>query len=163
MFLPIHKRFEIVFLPKRTYGLHSGIKKIAATVKCSTRIVKKWIKRWETDKSLSDKMKSSRPRAGTEVEDNMIEGVVNTVGEVFTKDIHETLGKQNIDISKRTLHCRLKEKGYRYMLPLFKPLLTQKHMKQRYQWALSVQDQDWNHVIIVDETTIRLNSRKMFS
>ena len=45
MFLIVHKRFEIVFLSKHTYGPHSGIKKIAAIVKCSTRTVKKWVKR----------------------------------------------------------------------------------------------------------------------
>ena len=108
-------------------------------------------------------MKSGHPRASTEVENNMAEDVVNTADEVFIKDIHETLGKQNVNISKRTLRHRQKEKGYRYMPVLSKPLLTHKHMKQRYQWALSMQDQDWDHVIAADETTIRLNSRTVFS
>ena len=108
-------------------------------------------------------MKPGRPRASTEVEENMIEDVVNTVDQVFTKDIHGTLGKQNIIISKQTLRHRLKENDYRNMSPLFKPLLTQKRMEQRYQWALSMQDQDWDHAITAEETIIHLNSRKVFS
>ena len=71
--------------------MHFGIKKIAAIGKYLIRTVKKWIKRWETDKSSSDKMKSGRPRASTEVEDNMIEDAVTAAEEVFIKDIHKTL------------------------------------------------------------------------
>ena len=163
IFLQIDKRFEVVFWWTPRRGVHFGIKKIAAIVRCLTRTVKKWIERWEIDRSLSDRMKSGRPRASIEVEDNIIEDVVNTADEVFTKDIHQTLGKQNINISKRTLRRRLKEKGYRYMAQLSKALLTQKHIEESYQWAVTVQDQEWDHVITADETIIRLNIRKMFS
>ena len=100
MSLPIHKLFEIVFLSKHKYGPNFGVKKIASIVKCSTRTVKKWIKRWENDKSLSNKVKSGRPRSTPKAQGDVMEDVANIADEVVTSDINDALQKSNINISQ---------------------------------------------------------------
>jgi len=38
-----------------------------------------------------------------------------------------------------------------------KPLLTEKHWKNRLQWAKAHRNFDWNKVIFTDESTFQLN------
>ena len=60
----------------------------------------------------------------------------------------------------RTVRRRLNEAGARYNRPMSKPLLTERHQKNRLKWAQHHKAIDWNQVIFSDETTIRLNSVK---
>ncbi|CAF1511622.1 unnamed protein product [Rotaria magnacalcarata] len=130
MSLPLHKRYEIIFLGKNRHEPHFGIKKIAKILKCSTSTVKRWLSRWKTDKYLDDHIREGRPR----------------------------LQNHSLNVSERTVRRRLHEAGLQYSLPLSKPFLTSKHRQDRLQWATQVQNLDWNKIIATDETTFRLNT-----
>ena len=52
--------------------------------------------------------------------------------------------------------------GYHAYRPLLKPPLDSDHIKKRYEFALMYQNKTihfWNHVIFIDETVVRLQSR----
>ncbi|CAF4696373.1 unnamed protein product, partial [Rotaria sp. Silwood2] len=70
---------------------------------------------------------------------------------------------QGVNLSLRTVQHRLVEAEFKYSRPLSKPLLSQQHQHNRLTWAQPMTSYDWNKIILIDETTIRLNSiRKYF-
>jgi transposase len=69
MSLPLHKRYEIVFLAKNKYGPQFGSSKIAKIVKCNRKTVTHWLNRWEETKHLSDRPRCGAPRITTVEQD----------------------------------------------------------------------------------------------
>ena len=65
-----------------------------------------------------------------------------------------------VDISPRTIRRRLAEAGFRYGVPIRKQLLTEDHIKVRFQWAMDHRNFDFSKVIFTDETTFLLFSKK---
>ena len=61
MSLPLHKRYEIVFLHEHPNGPKLGYTEIIKIVKCSRDTVSHWINRWKETKDLNDKPKTGRP------------------------------------------------------------------------------------------------------
>ena len=72
MSLPLHKRYEIVFLREHPNGPKLGYTAISKIIKCSRDTVGRWIKRWKETKDLSDEPKAGRPRCTTDKEDKQI-------------------------------------------------------------------------------------------
>ena len=62
MSLPLHKRYEIVFLVNHKYGPRFGPQKIAKIVGCNRKTVTRWLERWQEIKDLSDRPRSGAPR-----------------------------------------------------------------------------------------------------
>ncbi|CAF4515179.1 unnamed protein product [Didymodactylos carnosus] len=85
--LPLHKRYEIIFLSCHRYGPHLGVKKIAKIVKCATSTVKRWKKRWACTKDLSNEPKVGRSRVTTADEDQMILELVESSDEATCSSI----------------------------------------------------------------------------
>ncbi|CAF0866832.1 unnamed protein product [Rotaria sordida] len=85
------------------------------------------------------------------VQEDMDEGITS-------KDIQQELRRQGTNISRSTIQNRLLEAGFKFSRPLSKPLLTQQHRRNRLIWAQSMQNYNWNKLIISDETTIRLHA-----
>jgi hypothetical protein len=54
MALPIHKRYEIVFLSYHPLGPQLGTKAVAKAVKCDKMTVKYWLDRWKESKDLTN-------------------------------------------------------------------------------------------------------------
>ena len=72
MALPMHQRYEIVFLSQHRLGPKLGHKTVAKVVKCSTSAVQYWLSRWKQSKDLDDSARTGRPRATTPKQDQQI-------------------------------------------------------------------------------------------
>ncbi|CAM4833354.1 unnamed protein product [Rotaria magnacalcarata] len=142
MSLPLHKRYEIIFLAKNRHGPHFGINKIAEILNCSTSTVKRWLSRWKTGKYLDDHIREGRPRVTSEAQDNSIVNAALVIDEPTSQKVQHQLQKHSLNVSERTVRRRLHEAGLQYSLPLSKPLLTSKHRQDRLQWATQVQNLD---------------------
>lgn len=158
--LPLHIRYEIVFLSTHRLGPKLNHTDVAKVVHCDTSTVKYWLNRWKQSKDLHDSPRSGRPRVTTQKQDQRIVSLVDQQIFVTAQDIASKLNRQQVVVSERTVRRRLREAGAKYNKPISKPLLTERHRGQRLEWALTYQDMDWSQVIFSDETTIRLNSVK---
>lgn len=160
MALPIHKRYEIVFLSLHPLGPKLSLTAVAKVVKCGKSTVKHWLDRWKESKDLTNLPVSGRSRATTPKQDKQIVTLANQDTFVTTHDIKHRLKKKRVSISHETIRRRLHEAGGKFGPPMSKPLLTEDHMKNRLKWAKDHLSTDWDQVIFSDETTIYLNQVK---
>lgn len=165
MSLPLHKRYEIVFLHEHPSGPKLGYTEITKIVKCSRDTVSHWINRWKETKDLSDKPKTGRPRSTTDKEDKKILKLAEKDESLTCSDIQSKIEQKGINISSETVRRRIKEVKGKYNAPISKPLLTDDHRKKRLQWAKEHNNFDWNKVIFTDESTFLLNqpTRKVWN
>ena len=135
MSLPIHKRYEIVFLHEHPEGPKWGYEKIASYVRCSKSTVIYWVKKYRQDKELTDEQKSGRPRNTTKAQDKRIVKLAMKKHDITSTEIQQKLEKQGVNISSRTIRRRLGESGGKFVKETSKPLLSEKHRASRLKWA----------------------------
>jgi transposase len=109
MSLPIHKRYEIVFLALHPMGPKLSNGEIAKAVKCAEETVRYWKKRWSQIKDLSDQICTWRKRITTEKQYNMIVGLANRDENLNSYDIRDCLKRKEIEIIQSTIRIRLLE------------------------------------------------------
>jgi transposase len=156
MALPLHKRYEIVFLREHPLGPRLGIEATATHVGCSKPTVIEWVRKYHEDKDLNTREKSGRRRSTTMDQDKKIVKIAKTEHNATSIEIKEQLEKKGISISSRTVRRRLVEFGGKYTSEILKPLLSEKHRAKRLQWAKKYHKFDWNRVIFTDESTFQL-------
>ncbi|CAF3253568.1 unnamed protein product, partial [Rotaria sp. Silwood2] len=137
MTLSVDKRYEIIFLSRHPMGPQLGVKAVAKAIKCAKSTVQYWLNRWKESKDLSDSKRIGRPRSTTKKVDQRISDLASTDNIATTRDIQRVLN-----------------------LPISKPLLTEKHLQKRLEWAHAAGDMNWNRIIFSDETTVRLSQLK---
>ena len=160
MSLQIHKRYETRFVSNHTKGPQLNHADVAKAVHCSIYAVKYWLDRWKQYKDLTGSKRSSRSRATTQKQDQRIISLAKEKTFIIAQDISSKLNRQGVVVSGRTARRRLNEAGAGYNRPMSKPLLTERHRKNRLRWAQHHKATDWNQVIFSNETTVRLNSIK---
>ncbi len=163
MSLPLHKRYEIVFLAKNKYGPQFGPTKIAKIVKCNRKTVGHWLNRWEETKDLFDRPRSGAPRITTVKQDQMIVNMALDEMNATSKTIKDELENSGVTVSQLTIRRRLNDAGLKYSKPLSKPLLTEWHRQQRLTWAKAMKNYDWSKVVASDETMIRLHTTHKYT
>jgi transposase len=156
MALPLHKRYEIIFLHEHPQGPQWGYEKIATHIGCTKNTAKNWILRWRISKDLSDQKKSGPRRRTTAKQDKQITKMAKMENSITSIQIQRNMEKRGVNISARTIRRRLREAGGKYTNAITKPLLTENHRKKRLQWAKRYQNFDWNQVIFTDESTFQL-------
>jgi transposase len=157
MSLPLHKRYEIVFLSEHPKGPRMGKDAIAKYIGCSKNTVTNWVHKWRKSKDLTDKPKSGRWRSTTAKQDKKIVKLAEKENDPTSFNIQQEMKKKGVNISVWTIRRRLHEAEGKYINKIPKPLLTEKHRKNRLQWAKSHRNFDWNKVIFTDESTFQLN------
>ena len=90
----------------------------------------------------------------------MISKRVKSHPEESSSQLSQYIKDRFVDISPRTIRRRLAEAGFRYGVPIRKPLLTEGHIKVRFHWATDHRNFDFSKVIFTDETTFLLFSMK---
>ena len=65
MVLPVHQRYEVMFLSQHLMDPKLSHVAVAKAVKSDVTTVKYWLKRWKQSKDLSDSFRSDRPRETT--------------------------------------------------------------------------------------------------
>ena len=148
MSLPIHKRYEIIFLSNHPKGPQPNHADVAKAVHCSIYKVKYLLDRWKQSKDLTDSNRSGRPRATTQKQDQRIISLAKVKTFITAQDISSKLNRQGVVVSGRTVRRRLNEAGARYNRPMSKPRLTEPHRKNRLRWAQHHKATDWNQVIL---------------
>lgn len=155
-FLPLHRRFEIVFLHEHQYGPHWSYEQIATYIGCTKSAVSYWIQRWKVSCDLSDQEKLGRRRSTTEKQDERMVKMAKTEHSVTSAQIKQKMEAKNVYVSERTVRRRLREAGGKYLAEITKPLLSENHRIKRLMWAKKHQNFDWERVIFTDESTIQL-------
>jgi len=89
-------------------------------------------------KDLSNQPKSGRKRITTKKQDQKIFELAQKKDNVTAMQISEDMKKYNVKVSKVTIRCHLREQGATFGPQLSKPLLTDKHLKKRLEWAKSI-------------------------
>jgi len=131
MALPIHKRYEIVFLSSHPLGPQLGPKAVAKRVKCDKKAVKYWLDRWKESKDLTDLPRSGRSRSTTPKQDEQIVSLANKETFATSRDIQNRLKRKRVHVSQDTIRRRLHEAVGKFSPPMSKPLLTEDHRKNR--------------------------------
>ena len=124
---------------------------MAKAVHCSIYTVKYWLDRWKQSKDLTDSNCSGRARATTQKQDQRIISLAKEKTFIIAQDISNKLNRQGVVVSGRTVRRHLNEAGARCNRPMSKPLLTERHRKNRLRWAQHNKATDWNQVIFSDE------------
>ena len=135
MALPLHKRYEIVFVSNHPSGPQLNHTAVAKAVHCSSSTVKYWLKRLKQSKDLTDSTRFGRSRATTPKQDQRIVSLAEEQTFDTVRDIANQLQRKQVVISERTVQQRLNEAGARYNRTMSKPLLTERHQENRLQWA----------------------------
>lgn len=150
MSLPLHKRYEIVFLREHPHGPKLGFDAIAKIVNCSKSTAIHWAYKWK--ETRMDKNQALQAK-----EDEKIVALATKDENATSSKIQQKMEEKGVEISARTIRRRLQEAKGKYSRPILKPLLTEKHRHQRLNWAKKHKNFDWNKVIFTDESTFYLN------
>ena len=103
MSLPIHKRYEIIFLHTHPKGLKLGLAATAKYIGCSKSTVNNWVQRWTETKDLNDKPKSERNRVTTEKQDEKIIELAKKDDDIDIHEIRKEMKKRKLNISDNTI------------------------------------------------------------
>lgn len=135
--------------------------KISKKIKCSRRAVQTTIKRYQETGSYRNLPKSGRKPKTSAREDRLIERIAlrdrHKSAEIICAELRS---QHNTNISVRTVRRRLTEANLHARKPRRKPLLTEKHRKQRLTWAKKYESwgiDDWAKVIWSDESNIEVS------
>jgi len=131
--------------------------KIAKATNSSLNTVKFWLKRYFETGDVLEKNPSGRPTKTSAKTDRSIENLQEKHPELTSAGIADKLKRKGVVISDRTVRRRLNQAGFVFGETLRKPLLSERHCKQRLVWAKANMERDWSNVIFSDETIIRLN------
>jgi hypothetical protein len=88
--------------------------------------------------------------------DTVIQSVVAQHASEPASQIAARLSKKGINISKSTLRRRFKEAGIQSMKLTSKPLLTDAHIKKRFEWATKYKGIDWKRIVFTDECSFHM-------
>jgi hypothetical protein len=77
------------------------------------------------------------------------------------KLVHYINDKIDTDVSDRTLRNVSKGAGFKFNFPVKKPLLTERHKKNRLKFAKDHKNTNWDTHIFTDEKTFTLGTGKM--
>ena len=128
MTLPIHQRYEIIFLFQHPLSPKLRHKFVPKTVKCSTSTVQHWLNRWKESTNLNDSDRTDRARAATPKQDQQIASIDEQQIFVTSRDI-------TTENESRLKRERCDEAEAKYSRPLSKPLLTENHRMNRLKWT----------------------------
>jgi transposase len=140
--IPLYKRYEIVFLSLQQLGPKLSNNDIAKRIGCTTKMVKYWLQRYNTNKDLNELYRSGRNRCSSENEDKQIIQISEREKGSNTTLIQKKMINKGVRISKETIRRRLRENGARWANPNVKKFLENKHRENRLNWAYQVRGID---------------------
>ena len=154
--LSLEERAAIVTLHKEGYNQTAISRKLSVSRSAIQEIIRK---KNETG-TVADRKRSGRPRKTTERQDEYL--VLSSrrnkraTAAQLRKELENATG---INVSKTTVKVRLHEAGIRGCVAVRKPLLSEKHRKNRRQWAKVRKEwgeDEWSRVVFSDESSFEL-------
>lgn len=137
---------------------------IAKEAECSVRTVYYILRRWSTQQTTSTLPRSGRPKILSARDERQIMRMLKS-SEVTSANEARRLFMQmsGKTISSLTIRRMLKKNGFYPYKKQRKPLLTPRHIKDRYKWALARVYQNpkdvWRRVFFCDEAHMYLRSQ----
>ena len=137
--------------------------RIAKQLNCHQSTVSRTIKRWNEEQSLSERVRSGRPRKTTLRMDRLITRMSKCDRFRTSTDIAATLSQvHNVQLSKRTIRRRLCHAGLFGRSAQKKPFINLTNRRKRLQWAKDHRHwtfADWSKVLFSDESQfVRVHS-----
>ena len=134
--------------------------KVAELMKVSVRTVKRWWKRWTSNKSLLDEKRSGRPSVLGKKAKLVISKSVHKRG-WSTRKLANKLTSHGHHCSKDTVHryLRFNVGASSFKRPVI-PKINEKQAKKRLQFAKERQNwtyEDWKKIIFTDECPVYLS------
>ena len=146
-----------VFYTQLQFGLKLDAKAAANRLHKSVGFVYHWIKRFQETGTVDEHPWPGRPKVTSAAQDRDIIKLTITHPDMPSHIIAEKVSRKDNRVSARTVRKRVQDAGYRYGKPLKKPLLSDRHIKKRLEFANTNLDRDWTRVIFADESTFRLH------
>lgn len=157
--IPISTRVRITLLGEQ--GVST--REIARQTQVSRRGVQTTLRRYKQTGGWENRAKKPKNRVTTRREDSIIHRMSERDRHLTAVQITSAINEQrNKKISIQTIKRRLAEAGLKGRRPRKKPLLSEKNMKARLQWARQHQDwtvDDWSRIIWSDECNIEVIGR----
>lgn len=147
------KRFEAVFLCSHPKGPKLSYSAAARYMKKSPEFVRKWVNRYKAVKNVDDFEERGKTRKTSKKEDKIILKTFESNPNLTLRQAQKIIAKKNIKVGLMTIKRRLQENQVTYRSTLQKPLLSEKHMKNRLKWARENIDKNWSSVIFTDESS----------
>lgn len=147
------KRYEAVFLVHHAKGQKLSYKSAAKYIKKSESFVKKWVKRFLDVGNVNDLPKRGSCRTTNKQEDREIIRLFKDSPCLSLRTAQLKLRKRGIETSLNTIRSRMRENNISFRSTLKKPLLSEKHIGKRLNWAKENLDRDWSNVIFTDESS----------
>lgn len=148
------KRVEIV-------GYHMcghSQRKIAKMLKLKRTTVRGVIQKWNQSHSIDDKPKSGRPKLLDDHTERILCRMVTNNNVASANELIDVASRYHqVDISVSTAVRMLYRHGIQARRCIPKPMLTQQHKAERFEFALSHRHwtvDDWKAVVFSDETLI---------
>lgn len=134
---------------------------VANNFNCNQSTIVRLRQRFLATNTVADRPRPGAQRVTTQAQDQMIR--LQHLRERFrpaTVTARETVGRYRPRIAAQTVRRRLREHGLRARRPFKGPILTQRHRRQRLEWArghLPWTRQRWQEVLFSDESRFNLS------
>lgn len=125
-------------------------KEICQKAGCSQSAVSKHI-----HKKSVGRGKCGRKRCTTKRDDRSLNGIVKKSRFHNLGELQRQWAEAGVQVSKATVHRRVRELGYNSRIPMVKPLLNSKQRKKRLTWAMEKKHwtvAEWSKVLFSDES-----------
>lgn len=146
-------RFEAVFLCSHPKGPKMTQAAAAKYMQKSKQFVSKWVNRFKEVKNVDDFPNRGSVGAMSEKDEKMICDLFLKNPTLTLREGASKLSKKGLDISYGTVRRHLIANNLKFRSTLQKPMLSEKHVQKRLEWARENLDRDWGNVIFTDESS----------
>ena len=125
-------------------------KEISQRASCSQSAVSKHI-----HKKSVGRGKCGRKRCTTKRDDRSLNSIVKKSRFQNLGELQRQWTEAGVQVSKATVHRRVREMGYNSRIPMVKPLLNSRQRKKRLTWAMEKKHwtvAEWSKVLFSDES-----------
>jgi hypothetical protein len=103
--------------------------------------------------NVDDLLERGSTRVTAKEQDKAILRLFRDTPGLSLRSAQSKLRQKGIDISLNTIRSRLHENDVSFRSTLKKPLLSDKHVQKRLNWAKENLDRNWGNVIFTDESS----------
>ena len=129
------KRFEAYFLTKHPKGTKWATKKAAKYLRKANNLIARWSNRCNQTGNVDDNPGRGLTRTTTKSQDKMIINLFLKKPILMLRQPRNKLATHGLNVSLNTIRKRLQENNVKHSSTLKKPLLSEKLIEKRCQWA----------------------------
>ncbi|CAK9806971.1 Transposable element Tcb1 transposase [Anthophora quadrimaculata] len=147
------RRFEAVFLCTHPKGPKLSYSAAARYMQKSVEFVRKWVHRYKATKNVDNFEGRGKKWRTTTRQDRIVVQMFKKNPSLSLRHACKILEKKGIKISMATINKRLEESEIKLQSTLLKPLLSERHVENRFAWAQQNVHRNWENIIFTDESS----------